>query len=405
MGISPVHFCGAAGSVFFPLGGACSDVWWQQAYQGSDKVSREDLARAIAEAEREIADFLGYWPAPMWFEREMHKADRHHRREWFGVGVNTRYDPKSVKLDWGKFIAQGRRNVTLIGAMALTASDPDGDGFNELYTGTRATTLTQADIQEVAVYFTGKNTEEWEVRPKTAAIVAGTLTCTFDFWQVIDPVKQDVFPSTAGQTALDITGTIYVASLDVYRRFTDYSLHSSELYWEPREYGSLGCPVCGGSGCQSCSTVYQCGCLHVRDVSLGIAVPVAADWNPTTSAWVPTADPMPIDPDMVKVWYQAGDMSQAYLAGTSLDPLDQRYAECIAYLAVSRLERPFCACGNLASLAKDLRQDYSRTDSGGPSFYLPDKDASNPFGTRKGELVVWRRLTGLAKRAPRMALV
>jgi hypothetical protein len=339
----------------------------------------------------------------------MHRYTRHHRRDLFGTGIGLREDNKSLKLTLGRFVAAGRRATTLIGAGVLVGSDPDGDGFNELYTVTIATTLASDQENEVKCYVPGHGSDPaWEIRnPKDVVITGGFATITFDFWLLIDPAKQDTLPTTSARQALNITDpTIYLGTVNVYREFTDYSQHSIELYWEPRFYGSdVLCPTCGGAGCAACDSVVQCGCMYARNIPLAIVVPTAADWDVASATWVPTTAAMCIEPDQVNCWYYAGDLSSEFLSGYSHDPLDRRFAESIAYMTVARLERPFCTCGNLAALQNGLREEYARSDRNGPTFYLPDADASNPFGTRKGELMAWRRLKGLGDRIPKVALV
>jgi hypothetical protein len=408
-GINPVHFSGAGGTTIFPLRGACSDVWYQKSYIGSDRVSREDLAMVIATAEEDIARYLGYWPAPKWFSKEMHMFPRHHRPDLFDDGYNVRGDRKSLKLDWGRFISPGRRYTQLISQASVAAgtmvfSDPDGDGFDELVTITLPTTLTNASRQQVKVYFDGHTEQEWEIRnPKSVTISGGNVIITFDFWQLIDPALQDPFPGPA-PSALNITDAIYVAVVDVYREYTDYSQHSVEFYWEPR-VSALICPACGGSGCVACQLTVQCGCLHPRDVMLGIAVPQPATWDAVNGQWAASAFSECYAPDQVKVWYYAGEMSDAFLSGMGLDPLSNWYAEAIGWMAIARLERNFCSCGNLTALQTELRSEMSRSDTGGPSWFLTDADGNNPFGTKMGEVKAWRRVAKLAKHIPHMAAI
>lgn len=410
LGINPVHFNGAAGTDLFPLRGSCSDVWWQHSYIGSDRVAREDLALAIANAEEDIAKVIGYWPAPKWMAGEMHMFPRHYRQEIFDGGWQPRGDDKSLKLGWGRFISPGRRYTGLISEASIAAgtlvwSDPDGDTFDERATITLPTTLTDTSRQQVKVYHDGHTEQEWEIRdPRSITIVAGVLTIEFDFWQLIDPAQQDRYPSDTN-TALNIaTPTIYVDTVDVYREYTDYSQHSAEFFWEPRMV-AFPCTSCGGSGCLACTTAVQCGCLHVRDVMLGIGVPEPATWDATSGAWAGATYDQCMPPDQVKVWYYAGELSDRYLRRLDLDPLSRWWAETIAWLATARLERNFCACSNLTALANELRADMSRTDANGPSWFMTEKQADNPFGTRKGEMWAWRRVSKLASIIPKVAVI
>ena len=58
--IHPGHFNTLAGGDIFPVTGSCSDVWWQYGWQAHDRVSRDDLAQAMRDVEKEVASVLGY---------------------------------------------------------------------------------------------------------------------------------------------------------------------------------------------------------------------------------------------------------------------------------------------------------------------------------------------------------
>lgn len=414
MGINPVHFEGAAGTDVFPLRGGCSDVWWQRTYMGADKVSREDLAMAIGQAEEDIADYLGFWPAPKWFARELHPYPRPARRDLFGTPYNVRGDAHSLKLRWGKFIAAGRQAWQLVGHPStgggtMVWSDPDADGFDELMTITLPTTLTSASVGQIRVYEWQHQGEcEYEIRcpEMTVDITAGVLTITLPFWACIDPALQDPYPNTAGPTALNIVDPIYIIRCSVYREYTDYTQHSVEFYWESRDCCTLcGGLASGGATCPHCELHVQCGCLYPRNNELGIAVPTPGTWSSSDAEWGSDEFDRCEPPDQVKVWYYAGQLSDRYLAGKSRDPLSDWWAQTIAWLATARLERNFCACGNLTALASELRAEMGGTDRQGRTFFLAARDQENPFGTRKGELMAWKRVNRLAERIPSVALV
>jgi hypothetical protein len=374
----------------------------------SDVVSREDLARAIYSAEQDIEDYLGFPVAPEWIV-EVHKYPRNYRRNVFGVGSNIRWDRKSLQLKKGKVIAAGRRYTQLVGEASIGAgtivrSDEDGDGFDETFTITLATTLSSSSMRQIKVYQDGQSTRPYEITgPRSVTITGGNVVIVFDFWKFIDPALQDVYPS-ATLEALDIYDTIYIDTVDVYREYTDYSQHSTEFFWEPR-VETVTCRSCGGTGCVACQHTVQCGCLYVRDVDRGIAVPTPADWDATNGDWDTVSFDLCYEPDQVKVWYYAGDMDDDYVNNRATDPLKRSYAEAIAWMATARLERNFCTCGALTALATDLRTDLIRSDRNGPTFLAVDRDIDNPFGTRKGEVMAWRRLSRLVKKRPSVAVV
>lgn len=391
------HFAGAAGSTIYPIGAQCSQVWYQRNDQSADRVSREELAEAIATAEEEIARVLGFWPAPMFIRNEIHPYPRYYRPEVIGNGMTNRGQLRSLRADYGKFISAGQRGSTFVGAPAIVFTDADADGYAETATVSIATALT--DACEVKVYFTGYDGEpEWEIRPlRTKSITGGVFTATFWSWQAIRPELWEAFPTTQGASALNLQdAAIYEALTDVYREFVDFTLPSARFFWEPQPVtGGLlhgVCSTCGGDGCPACSLAVQDGCAHVREVHSGLLVPQPASYDSDAGQWSAADWAECREPDLVKFNYYAGDLDRKYLAGRSCEALSLYWAEPIAWLATARLSRPFCSCGAVEKLVDELRWDTARSGSNEPTYTIGPRDADNPFGTLVGEVKAWRRV-------------
>ena len=399
MGIPPPSFNQGASATIFPAGSGCSQVWYQYSWQNHDAVSREDLALEIANAEQDIAQVLGYWPAPKWIAQEAHRYPRHHRPDVYGIsGKNVRGQRKGIRTNYSKIISPGQRAVALQGQPTVAGgtivfSDADGDGFDETVTITQATALT--DECEVKVYFTGHAGDpEWEIRPaRTKAIAGGTFTATFWAWQLIDPDNWEQLP-IEGFTHINLDGAVYVAQVDVYREYTDTTATASAFYWEPQPTTTAVCAACLGAGCVACQLTEQEGCLHIRDAERGVVVPAPATYDEDDSAWDTNAFSLCRDPDQVKLYYYCGDLSHLNLAGRTCAPLSNWWAQTIAMLATARLERPFCKCGNAEALARQYMTDlaFQQDHSFNVAFDLLD----NPFGTRYGEMRAWQRVSKLA---------
>lgn len=408
LGVNPAHFNSAAGTSVMPLSSSCNDLWMQYSWQASDQVSREDLARAIYDAERDIANTLGYWPAPRWLSKEMHRYPQYYRPDMRGNGYNVQGQFKSLIPKYGKFIRAGRRAVSLVDdAVTVTYSDPDGDGFNELATVTAATSLT--DACEIKVYFTSKaGAQEWEIRPaKTKTVSGGSFTATFDSWQLINPdLWEALTTEVEGNRAISLTASVYVSTVDVYREYTDFTEPSAEFSWEPEPSRGLvfPCSSCGGSGCLACENTTQDGCLHVRDVERGIVVPTPATYDEDEASWQGASWTECREPDTVKIWYYAGELSERYLRGETHEPLSDYLAHTIAMLATGRLERDICACNNAHVLARDWRKDLAFSDET-DSYQISEDDLDNPFGTKKGEVMAWKRVSRLSTQVRSYALV
>lgn len=413
MGIAPLHFAGAAAGSISPVGvfvvtdQQCNDVWPRFSWQDSDRVSHYDLAMAIKKAEADIAAQAGYWPAPTYIEQEIHMMPRHHRRELLTGGLDFRGFRTGVETRWKKFIAGGQRATTSIGTATvaggtLVYSDQDSDGLFETATITLTTTVTAAC--EVKVFFAGYSAApDWEIRhPRSVTISGGSVTLVFDSWLFIDPDTLSRFPTSNGFNPIDMGAGVsdLVTSVEVYRVYTDTTAQSAQLYW--RSDGVTGgifslsqnC-ACGGSGCPQCAMVSQNGCILGWDPGSGLVSPVPATYSSSDGQWNAVAYSIGRQPDAVKIWYQAGDVGQEYLAGYSCDPLSDYWAKAIAWLATARLERPFCGCTNLIALAEDLQRDITRTPAEGDSFFSSPDVLANPFGTRKGEIYAWRQVAQL----------
>lgn len=405
MSINPVHFSGAAGATIFPVGGSCKDIWRQYSWQSPQIVSREDIAQAIANAEEELSNLLGYYPAPVWIEEEVHRYTKHYRKGVISSGININGQNVGVTLDKGRLISPGVRNTTLLGTATvaggdLVFSDEDGDGYNETVTITFPTALT--DRNEIKVYYPNENGEqEWEIRPaRSKRITGGNVIITFWAWQLIDPAIQEVFPTTNDGESPDIMDTIYLASVDLYREFTDFTQASAVFYWEPSTPGltPFDCPSCGGAGCAICSLRTQDGCFHIRDVMAGIGVPAPGSYNSETGQWDTATWSECRAPDLVKLYYYAGDQDRRYLNNKSTDPLSHYWAETITWIAVARLRNPFASCGPPENWVSELQFDTARSGENEPDFTLEPGDAGNPLGTRVGEVRAWRRVRQASRR-------
>lgn len=403
LGINPVHFNGAAGTDAFDLHrGACSDVWPQHSWQKSDSISREELAQHIYDAEQELARVLKYFPAPVWIAQEQHSYPRHHRPDVYRMeGIDLRGSRAALHTNFSKVIQAGQRAVTLLGTPNVVYSDGDGDSYNETATITQATTLT--DACEIKVYFAGHSGDpEWEIRPvRSKSIVGGNVIIVVDAWMLLQPDLWEAYPTPERFQAIRIeTAGNYVTTVDVYREYTDTVSASAVFYWEPavrvQRIGS-SCRVCSGTGCVACQYTSQNGCLYVRDNERGTVVPVPATYDADDGRWEQVCFTECRDPDLVKLYYYAGEYGERWLSGMVCEPLSDYWAKIIAMMATARSERPFCSCGNVQTLSNHWRQDLSLVNEG-TSHQIRFEDLSNPFGTRRGEVMAWQRVSKISGR-------
>ncbi len=407
-GINPAHFNGGATSTIMGISpNACEDTWWQYSWQAFDRVSREDLAQAIADSERDIAEVIGWYPAPVWVNEEVIRYPRYHRPDVIQYGLSdVRSYNKGIHTEWGNVIAGGQRAVDCETGQAVVYT-PALPAFQDTATITVAG-LTWTDVREIKVYFAGHSgAQEWEIRvPRTKTLLAGTFTATFWSWQLIDPDIWEALPDISDDhSAIDLTDPAnFVVTVDVCREYNDVTAVASTFYWEPLPCDTLPCSICGGTGCSACALTTQDGCLHVRDAPTGMVVPQPATYDDDEARWDGDSQAIWRDPDFVKVWYYAGLIDNAYLGETSFDPLSNWWAQAIAWLATARLERPPCACNNVVAVFNEWRQDLA-TIGGETGHLLSERLLDNPFGTRRGEIMAWNRVSRMARRKGKVALI
>ena len=409
LGIAPPAFNTGVSNIVFPGKLACH-TWYQYEWQAHDAVSREEVAREIAIAEQDIANYMGWWPAPKWIAQDVKMYPRFHRPEYYeGAGVNVRFQLKSIKASYGKIIEPGQRTVgTIIGTPTLGGPAASNfvfssaiapATFDETVTVTQDTTET--DECEVKVYFTGHGGDpEWEIRPaRTKAIALGTFTATFYAWQFIDPDLWESLPSHVddGTAPIDLdVAASYVGTVDVYREYNDPTATSAVFYWEPEpsDIGGGICNCCGGSGCVRCSLTEQEGCATIRNAELGILSSSPATYDADTGVWGSAGWSVCRNPDQMKVYYYCGNLSELNRAGRRCDGLSDQWARIIAFLATARLRRPLCDCSGVSSLVDRLQTDTAMGTREQTYTVLWD-DLSNPFGTRIGEMEAFRHCRSL----------
>jgi hypothetical protein len=121
-----------------------------------------------------------------------------------------------------------------------------------------------------------------------------------------------------------------------------------------------------------------------------------ATYDATSGSWSATGWVNCVEPDIVKVDYLSGNMSQEFLQGRSFDPMSLFWGRIVAWIATARLDRPVCDCGSFKALADDLSIDITLSVQG-EAYFVPNAFLSNPFGMRKGEVKAWRAISKTIK--------
>jgi len=294
-----------------------------------------------------------------------------------------------MTLKWGYAWYGGRRATDLLATDDWVALDADGDGFNEWVVFTIPDMDADLDPCEVRAYFkeyleadkvncrTDPNSlgadPAWEVRPAYASMVGTTLTVRIPKWCIFKPHLQEAH-NAAGIDADDGVNS-YVDELLFYREYNDPEYQVQFLWGEP------GCRTA------ACATSIQAGCFGISDPRGGIVTPQPGTWDGDSfslASWTEIREP-----DSVRFWYRAGYVPEVR---PGCEPLSEYWANLIAILASSRLERPLCACSAAQSKVDTWRMDVTRSDE--VSFQLGMDALECPLGHRRGEVYVWKHLTG-----------
>jgi hypothetical protein len=377
MGIDMLHFNQLNSATLQRT--VCGSVWYQFAWQDANRTSREDVMRAIAQAEQRISNFIGYPLLPTWYADEEHRPVRPARADAISLGLNIRGVAKTIRAGQGYVLAGGVQGKTLLSAaLVFVRSDEDGDGYKETCTANVAVTSAYT-AQEIRAFYPGQNGDDyWEIRPIKVTISGLIATIVFNSWQIVDPSLQDSY--SAAPIEADTDGN-YLNNIDVYRVYLDPSQQVLFL-WE-----NDPCD-CGVTGCADCEYTAQYGCLSVRDNRLGNLAYRPATWNATTESFDSAAWSVGRDPDKMQLSYLAGWQFPG--SSTPMTQMDPFWELTVAYYAAALLDRNICECTNIVNFVEAWRQDLTRSDDQG-SFQITEKVLANPFGQTRGALYARER--------------
>jgi len=302
LGMHPIHFNSVVVPGIFPVVNAVSDFFYQYAWMDVGQLSREELGFAIGEAERLIAEALGYWPAPQWITNELRafpQLDYIPNPEMLDAGRYGRH-PAIIALEWGQFRHSGRRRVDVVAlAEDVVYTDADGDGYFETATITIAglpdTTGWTAD--EIFVFHDDNTSIENAIRPLRVTIGPGTVTIVGRREQFVKPHLWESGAKVDGRVIPDgpDPDMNFLLEVNVYRI---YASIAGDAY-APIEFllqdSSLAPPP---------YYVAQRGVMQVEMAEKSRIYAVPATWDAATAAWVTSY--LRRRPDHIRCHYQAG---------------------------------------------------------------------------------------------------
>jgi len=376
MGIDP--FTMAQFSTGFPLAttAVCDKPVFQYQWQ-QDFLSRDEFALAIAEAERRIAEQLGFWTYPYYVRNELMQYPQPANVNVRGGGGNFKQLWKSVQLKYGKVQTPGVRARTLIDAnVTLTRIDTDGDGVEETFTATVLNIPTGVTADEIGLYINVadrvggliKDGERWRLRPINVEIVGNTANIRGHASLLVKPSLYEGYDNTG----LDVTlVTNYLTTVSAYRVYTDTTATTSTMnqgsaYWEVAN-------CCGASGL----TLFPIT-VTPRDPEIGF---VGVDWSQADCS-------VKADPDRVMINYLAGEP----LVGGYVE---QFLADVVAKLATALLPNQACGCERSQRIIAEWKKPIFQSDQEDNPAFAPNDAATNTFGVEKGAVYAWRAVQEL----------
>lgn len=374
LGISPFEF----NQCVYPASKSaqCKDVFYQFQWQ-KDHLGREEVAEAIASAERMIADSLLFWPAPYYTVDEVIPYPRPYQRDLFGMSGTWRGEWKTFGTRWHKVIQGGVFNRTAIATIAgadLTSSDLDNDGIDETFTATitDAAIGSITDVNEIALYFVAANrhgediSEAWRIRPIKVSVAGNTATITGHRTVLINPVPEFVVAPTELDATVDAN---YVTSVECYRVFTDDTATAALPYQGVAIWKDI--PGCSAG----CTFTLKELCLGQHQNEQG---QIFASFDQ------PCTWPYPDrEPDRVQINYVSG----LPLENGRMRP---EMAKAVTYLSVSLLANEPCGCDRTNRILSRWRAPITKfvDNTANASAFA---DSINPFPMTYGGQYAWKR--------------
>lgn len=365
MGLNPVHFAGGYVSGSFFSQQTCSRSWPRFAWQTHSHISHEDVARALLDAEETIEENLKIHTAPSW-RTETHQYPRYRNRYRTNALDLTGRRP-AIQMRRGEVLAVGSESRTLIDTVQVSYQDNDGDGLKEI---AYLNLTTDYSPQELELYPQGYGFDKsFQIRwPRYFRAMDGEISYVIDFWHMLEPSKVAYIPSDDPLADMpDMANSAnFITYVDVYRVAVDTTPNVT-FVWEPDPHN------------ESAGQTTTTGSAIVRDGHAGLVAPTFPNGLDRMS------------PDKVTITYRSGLVSERYMAGASLDPMDEYFADAIFHLATARLHRDICGCTNAQALADSLREDMALSSAQGNFLAVSDTIQDNPFGTRRGEWLAYKQ--------------
>lgn len=402
MSYNPYHFWGLTNSTV-PITSACNALIKQYGWQDADAAGRNEILQAIESAEQKITKYLGYAPAPRYVSNTIAWPHYHNNNLWRWGYFDASGRLVGVKMPEGYIQAAGVESRTLIGTAAVTYSDADGDGLDDTFVLTIATTVT--DASQIAVYFKSTDRldnesvgEKWRILPVSVSISGGTATIRGRSWLLVKPIRYEGVSVNPLNPSLV---TNFVTELEVYQRTTSTNGETTDtaqavLLWETVPCGGWFC--CSNlsytpadSSLDPAAVGMAIARVGIRDAVNGVVVPAEAVRNASSGLWYAVDWHTYREPDRATV---------RYLAGYPLESdgqMNTLFRQVVARMAAAEMAQKLCSCDSANRQLYHWQFDLALTDGeNNVKFQVTEKDLDNPFGTRRGQVYAWKQLRSLS---------
>lgn len=388
----------------------CVETVKGYAWQAANRPGREDIARAIRNAEDVFLQEAKFSVAPRFVE-ELVAFPRYYDPRLANRGVsdaNGRW--MAVRVGEGYVQKLGVETYTALSlALPITLSDADGDGVWDTFVSDAfATSLIESQVNEIEVYYASADRldsepagEAWRIAPVSVVVTGGSATVRGRAWQVTAPIKQQ----SASGVALDVaTASSYVTTIDVYRHWCDPTgltagTVQATLTWETPPWPS-GC--CGdttltftdasGDPSALATLLARAG---IRDSTLGLVYLGESVYDASSGFWSAVSWGGCRPPDKALIRYQAGyplENGRYASAPYRNGKVSERMVRIIAMLSAAKLGRSIDACSVSNRLLTEMQFDLARSSGANDESYgLTTREVLNcPWGTRRGAVLAWK---------------
>lgn len=325
-----------------PDDGVCNPLAYKKGWQ-EGTVGRDEVYRAIIEAEQQFSEFAGYYPFPTY--------DCYEQAYYC-----TRTDGRlRFKLPHKKIIEIGAEQLDLVQTLTIddTAyTDRDGDGIIDWF----EITIPDESAANLTLFFIE---DDWcdkplcrnEIAPLCFEQSGDDVIVSGHSWLLVKPILY----GNQTTVALDPNDlAIYADQLQIYRR-TTYAAGAVRILSKP-----WAC---------NCSTSEECYEAEDAELCIVNAEQGVVELKVDHCCCIRCIDKICVN-------YLSGDCGNESL---------------IARLAAANLGRDVCCCENKETAY--WMQDFVTVDSRGRiATPLNQVQASNFFGTRRGQLEAFRML-------------